>query len=91
MRLMTVSGFIAFLAQGVEDSAWKLTDTLLISSDPEGNSYIGFSGNDIGVATDCTLIAGPPRGGYVTYSTGSVDDPANADTLIVFPSEEIYP
>lgn len=82
--LLTVKEFIRMLMAGVADGSWTDDQKMLISADPEGNRYIGFT-NEIGYAPTKVVD------GRFSPTTVIVSTAEEFNATIIFPTYEIDP
>jgi hypothetical protein len=79
---MTVLEFVKMLMEGINAKDWKAEDVLLISSDPEGNRYVGFENDVVGFAK---MKLEPTRLGYRAVESST------PDAVLIMPTHEIDP
>ena len=83
-NLLTVKEFIRMLMAGIADGSWTDEEKLLLSADPEGNRYSGFT-NEITYAQ--THVAD----GRFAPETAMVTEAAARNAVVLFPMYEIDP
>ncbi len=81
-NLLTVKEFIRMLMAGIADGSWTDEEKLLLSADPEGNRYTGFT-NEISYAQ--THVAD----GRFAPTTAMVTEAAARNAVVLFPMYEI--
>lgn len=82
-RLLSVGEFIGALIAGIEDGSWTKEQKMLISADPEGNRYVGFTAE---VNYSITRVEDDRFAPKTRLAT-----PEERNAVVVFPMFEIDP